>query len=198
VQFSCRSIVGHLLQPVGLAGLGRVARPTQRPGLCRYVRTCVLGFRHGGAASALVESLLPGLLRERARVGTGQDHRGLDAVRLSSRASSPDRRTGRARSCVLCNAPLPVGLVQATARAGLRALEATAKRPVLSIRFDDRAGIVAPGGAGGLESSTLCLQSTAKLSSASTAWDGALPASLGAGREEARHAGKGRLTSEGW
>jgi hypothetical protein len=55
-----------------------------KPGLCGYVRTCVLGFRHGGTASALVESLLPGVLRERARVGTGQDHRGLDAVRLSS------------------------------------------------------------------------------------------------------------------
>ena len=95
---------------------------TQPPGLCRYVRTCVLGFPHGGAASALVESLLPGVLRERARVGTGQDHRGLDAVRLSLRACSPDRRTGRARGCVLRNATLPVGLVQATARAGLRAL----------------------------------------------------------------------------
>jgi len=34
-------------------------------------------------ASALVESLLPGLLRECARVGTGEDHRELDAVRLS-------------------------------------------------------------------------------------------------------------------
>jgi hypothetical protein len=63
----------------------------------------------------LVESLLPGALRERARVGTGQDHRGLDAVRLSTSACSSDPRTSRARGCVLCHAPLPVGLVQATA-----------------------------------------------------------------------------------
>jgi len=55
--------------------------------------------------------------------GDGQDHRGLDAVRLSPRARSPDRSTGGARGRVLCNAPLPVGLVQATARAGLEPLE---------------------------------------------------------------------------
>jgi hypothetical protein len=133
--------------PAGLLAFSRAGRGSccplpVKPGLCGYVRTCVLGFRHGGTASALVESLLPGVLRERARVGTGQDHRGLDAVRLSSSACSSDRGTGRARGGVLCNALLPVGLVQATARAGLRALGACTKRLVLSTGFDDRAGLV--------------------------------------------------------
>lgn len=101
-----------LSEPPGYGG------PRVKPGLCGYVRTCVLGCHHGGAASALVEPVLPRVLRERARVGTRQDHRGLDAVRLSPRACRPDCRTSRARGCALRNARLPVGLVQATARAG--------------------------------------------------------------------------------
>src|SRR5215467_11455891 len=69
----------RLVASVPLAGGLGCPLPV-KPGLCRYVRTCVLGFRHGGAASGLVESLLPGAMQQRARVGTGQDHRELDAV----------------------------------------------------------------------------------------------------------------------
>src|SRR5215813_1225576 len=51
-----------------------------KPGLCRYVRTCVLGSRHGGEAPRLVEPVLPRAMQQRARMGTGQDHCELDAV----------------------------------------------------------------------------------------------------------------------
>jgi hypothetical protein len=73
----------------------------------------------GGAAAGLV--VLPRALPERARVGTGPDHRVLGAVRLPARPGrqGADRRwPGRAHGGVLQRcAGLPVGVVPAAPRA---------------------------------------------------------------------------------
>jgi len=66
----------------------------------------------------LVEPVLPGAVRQRARVGTGQDHRELGAVWLCPGARGSDRRTGRACGRLLRREGLPVGLVPAAARTG--------------------------------------------------------------------------------
>ena len=72
---------GHAANDALGAAAGALGCPLPvKPGLCRYVRTCVLSSCHGGEASRLVEPVLPGALREWARVGTRQDHCELDAV----------------------------------------------------------------------------------------------------------------------
>jgi len=69
---------------------------------------------HGGAAPGVV--VLPGAVPERARVGTGADHRVVGAVRLPGRAGCLRRRRGRAHGGVLQRgAGLPVGVVPAQA-----------------------------------------------------------------------------------
>ena len=67
----------------------------------------------------MVEPVLPGAVREWARVGTGQDHCELGAVRLCPGARGSDRRTGRACGRLLCGEGLPVGVVPAPVRAAV-------------------------------------------------------------------------------
>jgi len=62
--------------------------------------------------------VLSGAVPERARVGARQDHRFVDAVRLPPCAGRPHGGARRAPGGVLPGARLPVGLVQAAARAG--------------------------------------------------------------------------------
>jgi hypothetical protein len=71
----------------------------------------------GGASSRLVEPELPGAVRERARLGAGEDHCELGAVGVCPGAGGSDRRTGGACGRLLRGEGLPVGVVPAAARA---------------------------------------------------------------------------------
>jgi hypothetical protein len=79
--------------------------------------------------------VLPGALPERARVGSGPDHRELDAVRLPARAgrwhAGPSGAPGGALRCI---SRLPVGAVPAPVRAAVTGRTVYRLRPAAPIR----------------------------------------------------------------
>jgi len=74
--------------------------------------------------------VLPGAVRERARVGAGPDHRGLVDVRVPARAGRLYRRPVRAPRGLLQHAGPPVGVIPATARPG-RVIHGSLRPPIL-------------------------------------------------------------------